>query len=354
MGSSSRPNRATIADVARAAGVSRTTVSHALNGLGKVNAHTRAKVEEVAAALNYRPSARARGLRSGRSQALALLNSMPSAVSAGPSQLGFFTELAMGCARTALLRDYVFVLAPPGDNRRALDHLDVDGALVLEPAPDDPFVAELRDRGIPFVIVDGPAEVAAGEGSSAAGGGGSGEAAGEGSHAPVVDLHHGETAELMISHLCERGATQPSLVVGASGRRSQQAAISVYRGIAAEAGFTPLIAEADESEGEDGAHRAARQLLLDHPEVDGICVPIDAFATGAVRAAADVGRAVGTDLLVTTRYDGIRARTSTPPLTAIDLHLEEVAKVAVDRLIAVLEGSDEAKKAAEAIASAAP
>jgi transcriptional regulator with XRE-family HTH domain len=107
-----RAHRVTIADVAREAGVSRTTVSHALSGQGKVNADTRAKVKEVAERLNYRPSARARSLRSGKSQTLALLSSMPAAVSAGPSQLGFFTELAMGCARTALLEGYVFVLAP--------------------------------------------------------------------------------------------------------------------------------------------------------------------------------------------------------------------------------------------------
>ncbi|RBP61971.1 LacI family transcriptional regulator [Brevibacterium sanguinis] len=360
MGSSSRPQRATIADVARAAGVSRTTVSHALNGLGKVNPSTRAKVEEVAAALNYRPSSRARGLRSGRTQALALLSSMPSAVSAGPSQLGFFTELAMGCARTALLRDYVFVLAPPGDNRRNLDHLDVDGALVLEPAPGDPLLIELRDRGIPFVVIDGPAEVPAADAKD-----GPAEAGGPAASAhldnartegntPVVDLHHTATAELMISHLRERGSAQPSLLVGASGRHAQQAAIDVYRRFAAASGFTPLVAEVAESEGEAGAARAAARLLGEHPEIDGICVPIDAFATGAVRAAAEAGRRIGTDLLVATRYDGIRARTSVPPLTAVDLHLEDVAAVAVDRLIAVLEGAGETERAAEALASAAP
>ena len=56
---------------------------------------------------------------------------MPAAVSAGPSQLGFFTELAMSCARTALLSGYVFVLAPPADGDSPVDRLDIDGSGTL-------------------------------------------------------------------------------------------------------------------------------------------------------------------------------------------------------------------------------
>lgn len=309
-----RPNRATIADVAREAGVSRTTVSHALNGLGKVNAATRDKVKEVAARLNYRPSVRARGLRSGRSQALALLSSMPSAVSAGPSQLGFFTELAMGCARTALLKGYVFVLAPPEGEANPVDRLDIDGAILLEPTADDPIAAALDDRGIPFVTIDGPA----GERS--------------------IDLHHEETAELLIAHLLDSGAKHLGLVAGTSMRGAQIAARAAYLDASERTGFTPIIAEADEGEGEDAGFRAAASVLAEHPEVDGLLIPIDTFATGAVRAAAEAGRSIGDDLLIATRYDGVRARTSLPPLTAVDLGLEEISTQAVDRLVSILDG----------------
>lgn len=314
MGDSSRPSRATIADVAREAGVSRTTVSHALNGLGKVNSATRDKVKDVATRLNYRPSVRAQGLRSGRSQALALLSSMPSAVSAGPSQLGFFTELAMGCARTALLKGYVFVLAPPDGDSNPVDRLDIDGAILLEPATDDPIAAALTERDIPFVAIDGPA------------------------NQRTVDLHHSETAELLVRHLVERGAQHPALVVGAHRRRSQAAAREVYEAAAARIGFTPVIAEADEGDGEDGGYRASTRLLGEHPEVDGLIVPIDAFATGAVRAGQEAGRTIGGDLLIATRYDGLRARTSTPPLTAVDLGLDEISSQAVEHLVAILDG----------------
>ncbi|WP_432790631.1 LacI family DNA-binding transcriptional regulator [Brevibacterium sp. K11IcPPYGO002] len=327
-----RAHRVTIADVAREAGVSRTTVSHALSGQGKVNADTRAKVKEVAERLNYRPSARARSLRSGKSQTLALLSSMPAAVSAGPSQLGFFTELAMGCARTALLEGYVFVLAPPTEAANPVDLLDIDGAILLEPTVDDPLAEALRDRGIPYVTIDGPSTPAA-DGASRASTTHTGAAS-----RWSIDLHHRGTAQLLLDHLLDQGATQPALLVSRSQRGAQIAAREVYVETAAARGFAPRIAEAEETSGEEGAFAAAEELLAAHPDVNAILAPVDTFATGAVRAAQESGRTVGDDLLIATRYDGLRARTSNPPLTAVDLGLEAISGAAVEMLVTVLDG----------------
>src|SRR5438046_10212833 len=66
-------NRPTIRDVAKAAGVSVTTVSHALNGKGRVDPNTRARVAQVVRRLGYRANRHARGLRIGRSGSLGLL-----------------------------------------------------------------------------------------------------------------------------------------------------------------------------------------------------------------------------------------------------------------------------------------
>ncbi|MGM0698372.1 MAG: LacI family DNA-binding transcriptional regulator [Actinomycetota bacterium] len=335
-----RAHRVTIADVAREAGVSRTTVSHALSGQGKVNAATRAKVKEVAERLNYRPSARARSLRSGKSQTLALLSSMPAAVSAGPSQLGFFTELAMGCARTALLEGYVFVLAPPTEAADPVDLLDIDGAILLEPTVDDPLAEALRDRGIPYVTIDGPSSKAGDDALAAADAGPARSSTASTGAASKwsIDLHHRATAQLLLNHLLDQGAARPALLVSRSLRGAQIAAREVYAETAVARGFAPLIAEADETSGEDGAFAAAEELLAEHPDIDAVLAPIDTFATGAVRAAQEFGRTVGEDLLVATRYDGLRARTSHPPLTAVDLGLEAISGAAVEMLVTVLDG----------------
>ena len=74
------------------------------------------------------------------------------------------------------------------------------------------------------------------------------------------------------------------------------------------------------------------------PRLDGLCVPVDAFAVGALRALREAGRRVPRDVVVATRYDGMRARTSQPPLTAVDLHLDQVGQAAIDLLLEHLRG----------------
>lgn len=322
MASQPSAKRVTIADVAREAGLSPTTVSHALNNIGQVNPQTRQRVKDIAKRLNYRPSVRAQRLRTGRAQAIALLSSMPPAVSAGKSQLGFFTELAMGCARAALLRGYVMVLAPPADKDNPLALLDIDGAILLEPAPADPLALELQARGIPYVTVGdvrGPEN---------------------------IDLHHAETARLLLRHLLQQGSRRPGLVLGSSGRQSQRAFEHGYLQLAQAHGFAPAIVQVAEEGGAPAAQQATQQLLQARPDLDALCVPIDTFASGAVCAATSCGRRIGDDLLLVTRYDGLRARTSTPPLTAVDLHLDQVSQQAVERLLQRL-GQATAAKAPE-------
>jgi len=307
--------RATIADVAREAGLSPTTVSHSLNGIGQVDPRTRQRVKEIAERLKYRPSVRAQRLRTGRSHAIALLSSMPSAVSAGASQLGFFTELAMGSARTALLRGYVLMLAPPVDQCNPLALLDIDGAILLEPAPSDPIARELEERGVPYVTIGGrpgPAN---------------------------IDLHHERTAELLLRHLLEAGARAMGLLLGASGRESQRVFREHYLALAGQRGFPAVIAEAAEEGGEAAGYEATLRLLAEQPRLDALCVPIDTFASGAARALSESGRRIPQDFLLATRYDGLRARTCVPPLTAVDLHLNDISCAAVDGLLGIL-GND--------------
>ncbi|MGB6007396.1 substrate-binding domain-containing protein [Castellaniella sp.] len=306
--------RVTIADVAREAGLSPTTVSHSLNGIGQVDPKTRQHVKDVAARLKYRPSVRAQRLRTGRSNAIALLSSMPSAVSAGASQLGFFTELAMGSARTALLRGYVLLLAPPVDQCNPLALLDMDGAILLEPTQADPIARELDERGIRYVTIGanpGPLD---------------------------IDLHHDRAADLLLRHLLDVGAQSIGLILGSNGRASQEAFRARYLALAQERAFTPIVQEAPEEEGEKAGYDAARQLLRQHPGLDALCVPIDTFASGVAQAALDAGRPIGPNLRLVTRYDGLRARTCQPPLTAVDLHLDAISAAAVDLLLQTLDG----------------
>jgi DNA-binding LacI/PurR family transcriptional regulator len=312
--------RPKIVDVAKAAGVSPTTVSHALNHRGQVDPRTRERVIEVARSLGYRPHLGAQRLRTGSARHIALISSMPFSIAGGPSRLGFFMEVASSAAETALTDGYALVLIPPLETLPALDDLDIGGAIVVEPRQDDEVTRRLSERGVALVSI--------------------GEQPAAEHRVPFVDMHASYCSRLLLTHLHEAGARHIVLVAGAQRRESYLAARREYDTFTRRLGMANHLVLVDEGEGEEGARRRMAELLEQVPEVDGVCAMVDAFATGVVRAVRESGRAVPGDICVATRYDGIRARTSEPPLTAIDLHLQETAAEAVKLLLRVMSGED--------------
>lgn len=307
------PRRLTIKDVAQAAGVSLTTVSHALNDRGYVDPETRARVKRIAAELGYRPNLRAQRLRTGKTNSIAVFFSMPLAIAGGPARMGFMMEIVAAAAEAAMRRNLSLVLVPPlaGAND-FLDGLDIDGAIVIEPVLGDPQIVGLRQRGVSVVSIGRPPEP---------------EPA-----IPYVDLQTTAMAQLWLDHLYGQGARRIALLVGAQPRHSNIETERVYRAFAAAKGLPLLIRKADVHIGEAAGAAACRELLAQDPAIDAVCVPVDAFATGTMQALREAGRRVPQDVLVVTRYDGLRAKNSVPPITAVDLHLEQRAVMAVDLL----------------------
>ncbi|VVM39323.1 HTH-type transcriptional repressor PurR [Pseudomonas fluorescens] len=317
--------RLTIADVASAAGVSRTTVSHALNDRGQVDPVTRARVKEVAALLGYSPNLRAQRLRTGRANAIALLSSMPFAVAGGSSRLGFLMEIAATATEAALRRGVALVLVPPLDEAKALlDTLDIDGAVIIEPVANDPHIARLRKRGVKLVSIGRQPEA--------------------GFTLPYIDMHGEAAGALLLNHLHEQGARRIGLVIGLQSRHSYLDMEQAYLAYCTAHGQTPAMVRADEAGGEAAGAAACLQLLNEHPDLDGVCVPVDAFAIGAVQALTARNLKVPHDVKVVTRYDGFRARECTPPLTALNMHLEEVAALAIELLFEQINESDNGQR----------
>ena len=122
--------RATISDVAAAAGVSQATVSRALRGIANVSPATRAKVEQAAEALNFTLSKSASTLASGRTMRVLLLVS-------GPLNTWF---------NASVLQGVYDVLAPEG--------YDTIPAFVTNREQLDRFFRDLpRDRNADAIII---------------------------------------------------------------------------------------------------------------------------------------------------------------------------------------------------------
>ncbi|MFE2170191.1 substrate-binding domain-containing protein, partial [Streptomyces sp. NPDC059447] len=156
----------------------------------------------------------------------------------------------------------------------------------------------------------------------------------------------------LLEHLRDQGARHPALIIGAGTRHSAVDARAAYERAAAEQGWTPVVATAPEEGGCGGGPAGGAPLGPPPPAPDAAGALVDAFAVGAVRAIRDSGRRVPEDVMVVTRYDGPRARTCEPPLTAVDLQLDRAASEAVELLLARLR--DEAGAGTEAAAGAAP
>lgn len=303
--------------MARKAGVSPGTVSNALTGARRVDDQTRARIDAAIAELNYVPNLSARSVRTGRVNSIAVLSSMPSAVSAGPSRLSFMMEIAASAAIAAIEHNMALILVPPlPDPETTLRNIPFDGALLIEPARDDPFLELLQRRGTPVVAIGTPAD----------------------STMPYVDLNKGATTDLLIRHLHDAGARRFPLVIGASDRLSYAVTEANYRRYAAEQGMVAQVIRIPEHSGEVAARDAICQAPRGTPKIDGVLVPVDALATGVMQGLRDQGRAVPGEVRVVTCYDGLRARSEVPALTAIDLHLDVVAGQAIALLLRVVAG----------------
>ena len=143
----------TIQDVAKAAGVAPITVSRVLNNSGYASEETRARVEAAIAALGYVPNTLARGLRSKRTQTLALIMTDIT----NP----FFTLIARGVEDTASNAGYTVIFCNTDESEaeeekyvNIIVQKQVDGVLLVPACSNSKSVKFLQSNEIPVVLID--------------------------------------------------------------------------------------------------------------------------------------------------------------------------------------------------------
>ncbi|MBT8226883.1 MAG: LacI family DNA-binding transcriptional regulator, partial [Dactylosporangium sp.] len=151
--------RPTIDDVAAVAGVSRGTVSRALNGGHNVSVTALAAVQKAIRKTGYVANQHARSLVTQRTRSVAFVLSEPQErLFEDPN----FSVLLHGCTRALAAHDIALVLAIAGvdeDRKRVSRYLTsghVDGALLVSSHVGSPLLAELSTGGIPVVACGRP------------------------------------------------------------------------------------------------------------------------------------------------------------------------------------------------------
>ena len=316
-------------EVARLAGVSRSTVSRVVNGDRRVSDAARARVEEVIRTHRFHPNAAARSLASRRTRILGLL--IPQAVGfvfGDP----YFPNLVQGVVDAANAADQGLMLimessdhATTADRvyRRIIRGRHLDGVVVATAIVGDPLLDRLAADDFPTVLV----------GRHPAFGGLS-----------SVDVDNRAASRQAVAHLidhrCRRIAhiSGPLAIVAAVDRRDGYEDALVAAGLPVD---PSLIVESNYTD--TGGYQAMRRLL-DHPDgrPDAVFIGSDTMAVGALRALADVG-ATAPEGVALIGFDGLDHHAVTPPsLSTVAQPITGLGKAAVAALLQRIEAPEAA------------
>ncbi|MBY0519349.1 MAG: LacI family DNA-binding transcriptional regulator [Sphingomonas sp.] len=306
--------RVTIKDVSREAGVSIKTVSRVLNNERYVGADTRARVAEVVARLNFRPSVAARSLAGRRSFQIALICDNPSPYYVYEMQSGIRDRCEAAGVR---------MIAQPYDrgSDRLLDEIEslveatqIDGLILTPPVSDHPAVLDLlARRGVRFVRVSPGTQI---------------------DLSPSVFIDNRAAAAAMTRHLIELGHRRIGFVAGDPGFATSGQRTEGYRDALRAAGL-PVDAALHRQGSYDfasGAREAEALLALAEPPT-AIFAASDDMAAGVLTVAHQHGLHVPGDLSVAGFDDTALAGYVWPPLTTIRQPTRDMAHVAADLLL---------------------
>jgi DNA-binding LacI/PurR family transcriptional regulator len=316
--------RPTIADVAEAAGVSKTAVSFAFNRPDRLAPDTAVRIRSVAETLGYRPHPVARMLTQGRTRSIGVLTPQALSVIFENPYFGSFTA---GVAAAAEASGYALHFISPlhGSLAGAIDRATVDGVVAVGLSAHHPEVEQIRRAGLPMVLVDSTALPSQ----------------------PAIEVDDEGGARLAAEHLLGLGHRRFVVLAIEPSDRSD---IDEPDGVPARRlrGYRSALAAA-------GVDLAEQAVLTSPSTIPGgaasfaetwdagqrptaVLAMSDAIAVGAMRAARERSLAVPTDLSVVGFDDVELARFADPALTTIHQPIARKGEQAVELLLAILEG----------------
>ncbi len=316
--------RPTINDIAKRVGLSKASVSRALNGKQDVDPETRKRVLKVAAQVGYVPSASARALSNGRSNCLGLL--VPTLT------WPWILEVLRGVAEEIERSGYSLILYTTSggeDSERefmaqVVPAGAVDGLALVIPLGMLEYIERLAKGGLPVVVVD------------------------DRGHYPdlptvaTTNIEGGRSATL---HLVERGRRRIAMLNGPRDFGCNRDRLEGYKSALQKAGlqFDPkLVVDSDFKE--SGGASAMATLLAADPKLDAVFVANDVMAFGAMRALRNNGRRVPDDVAVV-GFDDIPASAMThPPLSTVRQPLYEMGRTAASMVMAAVRGESITKR----------
>jgi DNA-binding LacI/PurR family transcriptional regulator len=322
--------RVTTYDVAREAGVSRTTVSHILNKHPRVtlSEKTRERVLAAARKLGYVPNSAAQMLVTGRSQTIGLVLSRPDLVAID----AFVPTMMFGLNEACRAHGYRLLMDAIRDPKSADAYLDlakskrIDGLIVINPRKGDAALRKIIESKFPILIFGSsghPHENSVGTEEKEA----SCQATGH-----LLSLGHRRIAHISYAPLVYLPAQRR---FDGYQRALRIAKISFNKNLFAEGDFTC-----------ESGYLAARRILASNAKPTAVFAGNDTIAFGAMTAAREAGLSIPEEFAVV-GYDDIPAAAfACPPLTTVRSLAFEQGKIAGEAMIDLVNGRELRRKTA--------
>ncbi|NUT46245.1 MAG: LacI family DNA-binding transcriptional regulator [Saccharothrix sp.] len=307
----------TIADVARAAGVSPSTVSYVLSGKRSISETTRRRVHHSIRVLGYRPNAGARALASSRTNVLALV--VPMRTDLNVPVVMQFVAATVAAAR-AHDHDVLLLTADEGPEglRRVAASALADAIIVMDVEAAEPRVPVLRELARPAVLIGVPADAR---------------------DLTCVDLDFTAAGAECVHHLADRGHREIALIGPSPAvyRRGTSYAGRFLTGFRQAAATRAVEATTLACLPTYDGLRDRLDDLLTHP-VTGLVVHNEAILGPLLSELERRGRRVPHDVSVLAVCPPDVARAQSVPLSSVDIPSEELGRLAVERAVRLLDG----------------
>ena len=301
-------------DVARELGLSKSTVSRAISGKGRVGAGTRRLVLAYIDEHEYRPNRIARGLAKSRTYNIGAV--LPA--DAFRSEVPFFQNALLGMCMLAQRQDYDVVVTSASDTditflQRMIRSRKVDGVVLTRSVLSDPCIPYLQGAGVPFVLI----------GTS------------EDPSVESVDTDTAAAATELTRRLLARGYLSPAYLAGSSRYVVNRSRLSGFCA-GAEAGGVPaagrhvfenLTCRADIAAAAHAALAAGADCFVCGD--DNICC-------GLLEHLADTDAAFSTGR-VASLYNSVLLEAFRPAVMAVDVDARALGGAAAARLLTLLE-----------------
>ncbi|GAA3463107.1 LacI family DNA-binding transcriptional regulator [Saccharothrix longispora] len=311
--------RPTIHDVAAVAGVSRGTVSRALNGGRNVSPAALEAVLRAVRTTGYIANPAARSLVTQRTSSVAFVLTEPqNRLFEDPN----FSILLQGCTQELAEHDVPLLLMTAGTDverkrtSRFIAAGHVGGVLLVSSHSGNPLLEELRESGVPVVTCGKPL----GHESAVA-------------YAAADDR---SGARLVVEHLRSRGRRRIATITGPTDTPGGVERLAGYRDVVGDDADPALVAHGDYTR--SGGEAAMAELLVAAPDLDAVFVASDLMAAGALTVLQDAGRRVPEDVAVGGFDDSAIATSTRPTLTTVRQPFDRITREMVRLLLDQMNG----------------